>query len=67
MGLSMSQTEKKYMDMPEGIDKKLSILDKELSVVVYLGLINNMIEQYKDDMIHALYSIEISCHKRTIV
>ena len=45
----------------------LSTSDKELSVLVYLGLRNNMIEQYKDDIIHALYSIEISCDKKTIV
>ena len=53
--------------MLECIDKELSTSDKELSVLVYLGLRNNMIEQYKDDIIHALCSIEISCDKRTIV
>ena len=52
------------MTMLECIDKKLSISDKELSVLVYLGLRNNMVEQYKDDVIHALCSIEISCDKK---
>ena len=55
------------MAMLECIDKELSISDKELSILVYLGLRNNMTEQYKDDIIHALCSIEISCDKRTIV
>ena len=55
------------MAMLECVDKELSILDKELSVLVYLGLRKNMIEQYKDDIIHALCSIEISCDKRTII
>ena len=55
------------MAMLECVDKELSISDKELSVLVYLGLRNNMIEQYKDDIIHALCSIRISCDKRTIV
>ena len=55
------------MAMLECVDKDLSTLDKELSVLVYLGLKNNMIEQYKDDIIHALCSIRISCDKRTIV
>ena len=49
------------------LNKKLSTLDKELSVLVYLGLRNNMIEQYKDNIIHALCSIKISCDKRTII
>ena len=53
--------------MLECVDKELSTSDKELSVLVYLGLRNNMIEQYKDDIIHALYSIKISYDKRTIV
>ena len=44
----------------------LECVDKELSVLVYLGLRNNMIEQYKDDIIYALCLIEISCDKRTI-
>ena len=55
------------MTMLECIDKELSTSDKELSVLVYLGLRNNMIEQYKDDIIHALCSIKISCDKRTII
>ena len=55
------------MVMLECIDKELSTSDKELSVLVYLELRNNMIEQYKDDIIHALCSIEISCDKRTII
>ena len=55
------------MAMLECVDKELSTSDKELSVLVYLGLRNNMIEQYKDDIIHALYSIEILCDKRTTV
>ena len=45
----------------------LECVDKELSVLFYLGLRNNMVEQYKDDIIHALYSIKISCDKMTIV
>ena len=53
--------------MLECVDKELSTLDKELSVLVYLGLRNNMIEQYKDDIIHALCSIKISCDKRTLI
>ena len=53
--------------MLECVDKELSTSDKELSVLVYLGLRNNMIEEYKDDIIHALCSIEISCDKRTII
>ena len=53
--------------MLECVDKELSISDKELSVLVYLELRNNMIEQYKDDIIHDLCSIEISCDKMTIV
>ena len=55
------------MAMLECVDKELSKSDKELSVLVYLGLRNNMIEQYKNNIIHALCSIEISCDKRTIV
>ena len=55
------------MAMLECVDKELSTSDKELSILVYLGLRNNMIEQYKDDIIYALCSIEISCDKRTIV
>ena len=55
------------MAMLEYIDKGLSVSDKELSVSVYLGSRNNMIEQYKDDIIHALCSIKISCDKRTII
>ena len=55
------------MTMLECVDKELSTSNKELSVLVYLGLRNNMIEQYKDDIIHALCSIKISCDKRTIV
>ena len=55
------------MAILEYVDKELSTSDKELSVLVYLGLRNNMIEQYKDDIIHVLCSIEISCDKRTIV
>ena len=55
------------MAMLECVDKELSTLDKELSVLVYLELRNNMIEQYKDDIIHSLCSIEISCDKRTII
>ena len=49
------------------VDKELSTSYKELSVLVYLGLRNNMIEQYKDDIIHVLSSIKISCDKRTII
>ena len=45
----------------------LECVDKELSVLVYLGLRNNMVEQYKDDIIHALCSIRISCDNRTVV
>ena len=55
------------MAMLECVDKELSTSDKELSVLVYLGLRNNMIEEYKDDIIHALCSIERSCDKRTII
>ena len=55
------------MVMLECIDKELSISDKELSASVYLGSKKNMIEQYKNDIIHALYSIKISCDIRTIV
>ena len=55
------------MVMLECVDKELSTSDKELSVLFYLGLRNNMIEQCKDDIIHTLCSIEISCDKRTIV
>ena len=55
------------MAMLECVDKELSTLDKELSVLVYLGLRNNIIEQYKNDIIHALCSINISCDKRTII
>ena len=55
------------MAMPKCVDKKLSTSDKELSVLVYLGLRNNMIEQYKDDIIYALCSIKIACDKRTII
>ena len=52
------------MAMLECVDKELSTSNKELSVLVNLGLRNNMIEQYKDDIIHALCSIEISCDKK---
>ena len=55
------------MAMLECVDKELSTSDKELLILVYLGLRNNMIEQYKDDIIHALCSIKISCDKRTII
>ena len=55
------------MAMLECIDKELSISDKELSVLVYLVLRNNMIEQYKDDKIHVLCSIRLLYDKRTIV
>ena len=55
------------MAMLEWVDKKLSTSNKELSILVYLGLTNNIIKQYKDDIIHALCSIEISYDKRTIV
>ena len=55
------------MAMLECVDKELTTSDKELSVLVYLELRNNRIEQYKDDIIHALYSIKISCDKRTII
>ena len=55
------------MAMLKYVNKELSTSDKELSVLVYLGLRNNMIEQYKDDIIHALCSIEISYDKRTII
>ena len=55
------------MAILECVDKELSTSDKELSVLVYLELRNNMIEYYKDDIIHALCSIDISCDKRTIV
>ena len=66
LGPSMSWSKEKCMAMLECVDKELSISDKELSVLVYLGLRNNMIEQYKDDMNHVLYSIKISRDKRTI-
>ena len=55
------------MSILEWVDKELSASDKELSVLVCLGLKNNIIEQYKDDIIHALCSIEISCDKMTII
>ena len=55
------------MAMLKYVDKELSTSYKELSVLVYLGLRNNMIEQYKDDIIHDLCSIKISCDKRTII
>ena len=55
------------MVMLKYVDKELSASDKELSVLVYLELRNNMIEQYKDDRIHTLSSIKISYDKRTIV
>ena len=55
------------MAMLECVDKELSTSDKELSVSIYLGLRNNMIEQYKDDIIHALCSIKISCDKIIII
>ena len=55
------------MAMLEYVYEELPTSDKELSVLVYLGLRNNMIEQYKDDIIHALCSIEISYDKRTII
>ena len=55
------------MAMLECVDKELSTSDKELSVLVYLGSRNNIIGQYKDDIIHALCSIKISCDKRTII
>ena len=55
------------MAMLECVDKELSISDKKLSILVYLGLRNNMVEQYKDDIIHVLCSIKISCDKRTII
>ena len=55
------------MAMLKYVDKELSTSDKELSVLVYLGLRNNMIAQYKDDIIHALCSMKISCDKRTII
>ena len=55
------------MAMLECVDKELLISDKELSISVYLGLRNNMIEQYKDDIIHALCLIKILCDKRTII
>ena len=55
------------MAMLECVDKELSTPDKELSVLVYLGSRNNMIEQYKDYIIHALCSIKISRDKRTII
>ena len=55
------------MAMLECVDKELLTSDKELSVLVYLGLRNNMIEQYKDDIIHALCSIRISRDKNTII
>ena len=45
------------MAMLECVDKELSTSDKELSVLVYLGLRKNMIEQYKDDIIHALLKL----------
>ena len=52
------------MAMLDCVDKELSTSDKELLVLVYLGLRNNMIEQYMDDIIHALCSIEISYDKK---
>ena len=55
------------MAMLEYVDKELSTSDKELSVLVFLGLRNNVVEQYNDDIIHALCSIKISCDKRTII
>ena len=55
------------MAMLECVDKELSTSNKELSVLVYLGLRNNMIEQYKDGIIHALCSIKISYDKRTTI
>ena len=55
------------MAMLECVDKELSTLDKELSVLVYLKSRNNMIERYKNDIIHALCLIKISCDKRTII
>ena len=55
------------MDMLECVDKELSTSDKELSVIVYLGLRNNMIEQYKDDIINVLCSIKILYDKRTMI
>ena len=67
LGLSMSYTKEKCMAMLEYVDKELSTSDKELSMLVYLGLRKNIIEQYKDDIIHALCSIKISCDKRTII
>ena len=63
----MSYTKEKCMAMLKCVDKELSTSDKELSVLVYLTLRNNMIEQYKDDIIHALCSIKISGDKRIIV
>ena len=42
------------------VDKELLTSDKELSVLVYLELRNNMIEKYKNDIIHVLCSIEIN-------
>ena len=44
LGPSMSETKEKCMAMLECVDKELSTSDKELSVLVYLGLRNNMIE-----------------------
>ena len=67
MGPSMSYTAKKCMDMLECIDKELSILDKELSVSVYLRSRNHMIELYKDEKNHALCSIKTLRGKRTII
>ena len=67
LGPSMSYTKEKCIVMLECVDKELSTSDKELSVSVYLRSRNNMIGQYKDDIIHALCSIRISCDKRTIV
>ena len=55
------------MAILEYVDKELSTSDKKLSVLVYLELRNNMIEQYKDDIIYALCLIEISCDKRIII
>ena len=55
LGPSMSLTKEKCMAILKYVDKELSTSDKELSVLVYLRLRNNMIEQYKDDIIHALY------------
>ena len=55
------------MAMLECVDKELSTSDKELSVLVYLELRNNMIELYKDNIIQVLCSIKISSDKKTII